>query len=218
MELRYLGHSSFVVRTSSGTTIQFDPYDPSGYDGALKFAVNPDPVGIAVVSHDHADHNGVQTLQGSPRVVKDAGAHTVNGLVFRGVPCYHDTSQGAERGPNTIFAVAVDGIPLCHLGDLGHLLTQDLVEAIGPVELLFVPVGGHFTIGPAEADQVVTALKPRVVVPMHFKHPKVDFPLGPLDDFLRGKERVTRIGGSEVTITPESLPREREYWVLDPAL
>ncbi len=84
--------------------------------------------------------------------------------------------------------------------------------------MLLIPVGGHFTIGPAEADQVIAALDPKVVVPMHFKHPKVNFPIGTLDDFLAGKKGVKRLGGSDVSCVPGSLPTAREYWVLDPAL
>ncbi|MFV2081994.1 MAG: MBL fold metallo-hydrolase, partial [bacterium] len=127
----------------------------------------------------------------------------------------HDTSKGSERGSNIIFKAVIDGISVCHLGDLGHIISEETAGRIKPVDVLFMPVGGFFTIGKEESDSIIQALEPDLVIPMHFKTAGVDFPIAPVDDFLEGRQNVTRDGSSEAELTGDGLPAG--ILVLDPA-
>lgn len=215
MRIRYLGHAAFYLEPEQGPSIITDPYRPGCYNGALALGAITERAEVALVSHEHDDHCAADVLPGSPTVLTGAGA--VGGVEFRVVPAEHDERGGAERGANRIFCFTLDGLRVCHLGDLGHVPTPTQVAAIGETDLLFVPVGGHFTIDAQGAARTVAALSPKAVIPMHYKVPKVDFPIAPVDDFLRLQKNVERVGGSEMTIARDSLPRETTVYVLEPA-
>lgn len=215
MRIKYIGHSCFLIESADGTRIVTDPYEPGCFDGALKYKPVSEDGDIVLVSHDHADHNWFSGVGGNPEVVSEAGGRTVKGVEILGVPSYHDTSQGSERGSNILFRFTVDGLAVCHLGDLGHTLKDDSAAQLKPVDILLMPVGGFFTIGREEADAIIDALSPRLVIPMHFKTDGVDFPIAPVGDFIAGREGVTISGGSEVVLTVDDFPGG--MLVLDPA-
>lgn len=218
MKIRFLGHAAFLITASDGTAIVTDPYEPDAFGGAIGHGPVTDRADIVVVSHDHADHNDARGVPGSPQVINSAGSHTVKGIAITGVATHHDTSGGSQRGDNIVFVMTVDGMRVCHMGDLGHPLTQEQAQAVGDVDVLLVPVGGTFTVDATGVSAVVQALDPKIVIPMHFKTPKVNLPLAPVDVFLAGQANVRRVGGSEVEITRDALPAQREVIVLDPAL
>jgi len=214
MKIKWCGHATFLITTASGKKIITDPYEPGGYDGALSYGSIPDEIDIAVVSHDHADHNYVQGLKGKPQVVKGTGTKVVSGIEFKGVPTYHDTSQGKERGESTIFCFIIDNLRLCHLGDLGHPLSPKEVAEIGEVDVLMIPVGGFYTIDAKVATEVVNSLKPRLTIPMHFKTEKCGFPITTVDDFIAGKTNVKKLNTSEIEVTKDNLPASTEIQIL----
>jgi len=183
MKVFWFGHSCFFLEDASGLSLLLDPFhaDEVGYPFPAVEAK------IVVVSHDHLDHNNVEGVGGRPLLIKGPGRHTALGLDFLGVPSYHDQEGGRLRGENTIFCFTVDGIRVCHLGDLGHPLSQAQVDAIGPVDLLFLPVGGIYTIGALEADLVMRQMHPAVAVPMHYQTPALSFELEGVDEFLKGR-------------------------------
>jgi len=217
VELTYYGHACFLLSAADGTSILIDPFNTEcGYP-------IPDVAPTAVtVSHEHFDHNHVAMAKGSPTVIRGlapggdwARVNTAVGEVrITTVPTYHDASRGAERGRNAVFIYEVEGMRVVHLGDLGHTLDADQAGAIGRPDVLMVPVGGHYTIGPEEATQVVEQLAPRLVIPMHYKTPATaGWPIGPVDPFLSGKPNVAHRGHT-VTIRPADLPPQRAVWVL----
>jgi len=218
MKIKYLGHASFLITTANGTRIQFDPYEPGGFNGAIGYGAFTDAADIVVVSHDHADHGYVAAVPGKPQLVKDADSQDLKGIEFLRHKAYHDIKHGAERGENVITVCRADNIAVCHVGDLGHVLSAEDVKALGKVDVLLVPVGGFFTIDAEAATKVMASLSPKICIPMHYKTPKAGFPIAPVDGFLQGKKSVKRLGKSEVEISAEDLPRETEIWVLDPAL
>jgi L-ascorbate metabolism protein UlaG (beta-lactamase superfamily) len=136
----------------------------------------------------------------------------------KAISTYHDPSKGSERGKNTIFSFSVDGVRICHLGDLGHVLSQKELAEVGSVDILLIPVGGLFTIDANEATQVAEQIKPKVLIPMHFKTEKCAFPIAPVDDFLKGKPNTRRAGKSEVSFSKATLPQQTEIVVLEHAL
>jgi len=213
MTIKFLGHAAFLIASEDGVRIITDPYEPEGYDGALRYGPITDEADIVTVSHDHADHNYVAGVPGNPVVVTES--IKLSGISFRTIDSYHDDAQGAERGINRIFCFEVDGIRICHLGDLGHLLSPEQVALIGKVDVLLIPVGGHFTIDAQAATRVIDQLQPSVVIPMHFKTPKVDFPIGPVDDFLAGKQNVEDSGASQIAVCADELPEVPRIIVLE---
>lgn len=218
MRIQWLGHSCFLVTSDSGIRIVTDPYEPGGFDGAIKYGSLREPADVVTVSHEHADHGHTRMVPGSPIVVKGPGEFVVAGIAFYGVPALHDESGGSQRGKNTIFHFTVDGIKICHLGDLGHVLNRDQCAEIGAVDVLLAPVGGYYTIGPDQAWKVADQLDAKIVIPMHFKTESVDFPIASVDDFVRGKPSVKWLDSSELVLTKDSLPADRTIVVLKHAL
>jgi L-ascorbate metabolism protein UlaG (beta-lactamase superfamily) len=214
MEIKWLAHAAFLITSDKGTRIITDPYET---DDSLKYGRIQESADIVIVSHDqHTDHNNVAAVKGNPQIVRKTTE--AKGIKFNGVPTYHDDVGGSKRGSNTIFCFEIDGLNICHAGDLGHLLTDTQVAAIGKVDILLIPVGGFFTIDAKTADQVCDQLKPTVILPMHYKTDKLDFPISGVDEFLKGKSNVTRVDGSEIEIKAGELPASAQIMVLKPAL
>lgn len=209
MKIKWYGHSCFVFTASDGTRLVTDPFD-----GSIGYKIPRVEADIILVSHDHYDHNYIEAISGDPVIVNTPGSHNVRGVHINGISTFHDDMKGGKRGSNIIFVFKMDGLNVCHLGDLGHILLREHVEKIGPVDVLHIPVGGTFTIDAAAAQEVVSQLKPRVIIPMHFKTQDVSLPIAPVDDFIE------RMGGGEelnscfVEITSETLPVDQKIIVL----
>ncbi|MCL6641327.1 MAG: MBL fold metallo-hydrolase [Candidatus Rokubacteria bacterium] len=210
MKIRWLGHACFLITSAKGTRILTDPFDETV--GYVVPAVEAD---FVTVSHEHFDHNAVGNVKGKPKVVRGAGAHSLGDVSARGIDTFHDGVMGAKRGPNTVFVLNVDGMSLCHLGDLGHVLEAAHLSAIGRVDVLLVPVGGTYTIDPAAAAKVVEQISPSIVIPMHYKTDATSFPIVGVDEFLQKVGGGRRIGGTTVEITKEDLTGTRKVYVLE---
>lgn len=216
MKVKWLGHACFLITAESGLRVIFDPYTVGG---GIKYAPITEAADIVVVSHDqHSDHNNVSAVRGKPEIVKGSGTKTAKGVQFRGVATYHDDSRGKQRGPNTVFCFTLDNVKLCHLGDLGHILSEQQIAEIGGVDVLLIPVGGVYTIDASRAGEVCQQLAPKVVIPMHFKTPKCALPIAGVEDFVKGKKNVKEMDSSEVGFNLEELPKVTEIVVLKPAL
>ncbi|MFH1640100.1 MAG: MBL fold metallo-hydrolase [Chloroflexota bacterium] len=213
MKVTWLGHASFLITSESGTRIITDPYIPGG---DLRYGEIKESADIVTVSHEHGDHNNVAAVQGNPEVVK--GTTETKSIKFKGIPVYHDDAQGKERGKNTIFCFDIDGVNICHLGDLGHVLNDKEVAELGKVDILLMPVGGFYTIDAGAASQVCSQIKPGVIIPMHFKNERCTFPIAGVEEFLQGKDNVSRLDGSEVEFKAGELPGNTKIMVLKPAL
>ena len=215
MKVKWLGHSCFLVTSKSGIRIITDPY---AVGGGINYAPIEETADIVVVTHGHDDHSNISAVRGTPEVIEGNGTKTAQGIHFRGIAGYHDSSHGSQRGPNTIFCFTIDDIKLCHTGDLGHVLNPEQVNEIGAVDILFVPVGGFYTIDAPVASQVCDQLKPKVVIPMHFKTPRCAYPIAGVEDFLKVKKNARKVSGSEVEFEREILPAVIEIVLLQPAL
>ncbi len=215
MKVKYIGHACFLFVSVNGTRIVTDPYDHTAYEGAIRYEPVDEEADIVLVSHGHPDHNYTADIRGEPVIISSIGNQIVEDIEISGLGTYHDTTKGSERGSNIIFRAVVDGISICHLGDLGHILDDSSAEQIKPVDVLLMPVGGFFTIGTGESDEVIGTLAPKLVIPMHYKTESLDFPIAPVDDFLEGRGDVTRTGSSEAEFTKEKLPSG--IMVLEPA-
>jgi len=174
-----LGHSCFLLQESTGTTVITDPY--SSDIGITLPAVRAD---VVTVSHAHYDHNNVGAVSGNPMVIDKPGLHDVKGVQIFGLTTYHDEQNGKHRGANVIFNIRMDGVNVCHLGDVGHGPSPMMIEAIGPVDILLVPVGGKYTIDAEVAKEYVDRLMPSVIIPMHYKTDDIDLDIDGVDSFL----------------------------------
>jgi L-ascorbate metabolism protein UlaG (beta-lactamase superfamily) len=203
MRIRWFGQSAFLLAGSDGS-VMLDPIgDTAAFRGRLRFDYPP-VTGVAadlvLVTHDHRDHNGVAGIESDPAVIRVAGTHPSPVGDVVGVAGEHDDAAGTRRGPNTLFSFALDGIRVAHLGDHGQsVLRPEQAVALGPIDLLFVPVGGGPTVGAEGAAAIVGRLDPRWVVPMHYRTPAVDF-LEPVEPFLERFEAVTRCEAAEVEV------------------
>ena len=204
-----------MIVSDRGIRVITDPY-ASG-SGGVDYAPVNEAADVVTVSHEHFDHNDAASVPGKPEVVNASGIKQVKGLQFKGVATYHDESRGKERGANIVFCFVVDGFKLCHLGDLGHRLNKEQIAEIGAVDMLFIPVGGFFTIDAKVASQVCDDLKPRVIFPMHYKTPKVKLPIAVVDDFIAGKKNVKKLDSTEVEFKAGKLPDVTEIVVLKPS-
>jgi L-ascorbate metabolism protein UlaG (beta-lactamase superfamily) len=206
MVLRWFGQSAFLL--SGSKRVLIDPFGPLGDRLAERgIAFHHPPVegvsaDLVLVTHEHSDHNAVEAADGSPVVLRST-AGTLDSPVGEivAVASEHDDKAGTERGANTIFCFTLDGLRFGHLGDFGQAaLRPGQRDAIGQVDVLFVPVGGGPTIGGAAAAELVREIGPRVVVPMHYRNEGAGF-LDPPDAFLEALgARVERLDSSEVDL------------------
>lgn len=213
MKVKWLGQSSFLITSDAGMKIITDPY---ATDDRIKHDDISESAAIVTVSHDHFDHNNVAAVGGNPVVVRESTE--AEGITFKGIPTHHDTDGGSQRGNNVIFCFEIDGVKVCHLGDLGHPLSDKQLAEMGPVDVLLVPVGGFFTIDAAVATRLCGQLKPGVIIPMHFKNDKIDLPIAGVDEFLKGKNNVSQPDASEAEFKQGELPADSQIIVLKPAL
>lgn len=184
MEISYLGHSSFRIKTKEAVVVT-DPFDPKKV--GLKYSgVTAD---IVTISHDHFDHNAKDLVGDTKKVFDGPGEYELLGVSIIGIPTYHDEKKGDERGKNTIFIFEFEDLRVAHLGDLGHSLDEKTIEAIGEIDVLMLPVGGEYTIGPNEALEVLRAIEPNITIPMHYQVPSLDpgafSKLKPVEEFLK---------------------------------
>lgn len=179
-----MGHSSFKIKTKNATIVT-DPFDPQMV--GLKYSgVEGD---IVTISHDHNDHNAADKVSGAKKVFSGPGEYEMMGVSIIGFPSFHDNKNGEERGKNTIYVFEADGLRFAHLGDLGYVPGEDLIGEIGDIDVLMIPVGGEFTIGPREATEVVSKIEPFFVIPMHYQVPGINpqtfAKLEPVETFLK---------------------------------
>ncbi len=183
MDIVYLGHSSFKLRGKSVSLVT-DPYD-SGVVG-LKYP--PTEADIVTVSHDHKDHNQSNLIGGVKKVISGAGEYEIAGVSIIGISQFHDDVKGEKRGKNIVYIYEIDGLRLCHLGDLGHVISDEIAGQMGDIDVLMIPTGGFYTIGPKEAVEVVSKIDPYFVIPMHYRVKGLNqdgfSQLLPVEDFL----------------------------------
>ncbi len=191
MKLEYYGHSCFRMTFASGTRIVTDPY------GEIGFAPLRTEADIVTVSHGHYDHCNVAAVGGSPIVLSSPISCERGGVSITATSCFHDDAHGAKRGKNLIFRFRADGLDICHLGDLGEPANARIIEELRGVDVLLIPVGGHYTIDAKEAKEYIRGIAPKLVIPMHYYTDGLQVDIAGLQPFLSlfGASSVLRCGG-----------------------
>lgn len=208
LQIRWHGHSCFEI--TNDVTIVTDPHDGRSI-GIPTPSVTAD---IILVSHNHYDHNSVKSVEKeNSKVITDERKRTVGNIQISGVPAFHDTAHGERRGNMVLYKFLCDDITFCHLGDLGHGLDERTVQQIGSIDILFIPVGGNYTIDAEQAWQVIQMLKPKITIPMHYRIEGLSIPIAGVEPFLeKNPFKVVRVG-NEIDIEKDDLPKEPEVWV-----
>ena len=208
MEITWYGRACFRLRGRDATVIT-DPCPPS-----TGFVAGKHDVDLLTMSHAHADHSYTRSITAGLTLTRP-GEYEFHDLLVSGVRTFHDGSGGSERGENIVFTIEVDGVHVCHLGDLGHLLSEEQITEIGPVDVLLVPVGGNFTISPSEAGEVVSQISPKLVIPMHYAVNGASTDLQGPEKFLNEMAVTEPLRQPKAQITPTSLPDEMQVVLLE---
>lgn len=181
MEIKYIGHSSFFIKTKTAKCVT-DPFDPKMV--GLKYPKME--ADVVTVSHHHADHDKTDQIEGSPLIIDWPGQFEKTGMRIWGYRTFHDDKKGAERGENVMYKLESERISLLHCGDLGSVPDDALLDEIGDIDILFVPVGGTYTIDAASAVELTKKIEPAFVIPMHYELPGGTIPgLAPVSNFLK---------------------------------
>ena len=196
MIITCIGHAKFLIELEDGTRIVTDPYDVT-----CGYPVVPMTADTVLVSHGHHDHNAVETISGYPRVIDAPGEHTLSpGVTVTAIQADHDDAGGAKRGKTLLFLLQAEGLRVAHLGDLGHLPTAEQAAALAPVDVLMLPVGGHFTIDAPTAKAAAELLRARVILPMHYRTAvNAGWPIQPAEAFTSLYEGVETVDLLRVT-------------------
>ncbi|MGL5245727.1 MAG: MBL fold metallo-hydrolase [Sarcina sp.] len=206
----WLGHSSFLIKTSNGKRILTDPFDIDiGYTPFKGF------VDIVTISHMHFDHNCITNLPKKTKILSEKGYYDSNSFSIRAFSSFHDDLNGSKRGDNLIFKFIIDELSLCHLGDLGHMLSDKTINDLGRIDVLFIPVGNYFTIKLDYVEKIIKILKPKYIIPMHYKTKNFNFFLDGIDKFLLKMKSYKKITKNILTINKNSLPTESIIVILN---
>jgi L-ascorbate metabolism protein UlaG (beta-lactamase superfamily) len=191
LEISWLGHSCFRIKGKEAIIVT-DPVSPS-----IGYPVSKTKSDIVTISHNHPGHSYTSSIDGEYKEIGSPGEYELKGVFITGMPTFHDKVSGAESGKNVVFVFEIDGVTLCHLGDIGHPLPSSLVEEIGDTGILFLPIGGVTTIDSNIASEIVRSISPKIVIPMHYKTPIAGEHLETLDKFLK------KLGIKEITSQPK---------------
>ncbi len=211
MKLTFFGHACVLLEAANGCRVLFDPFQPRAFNGRIMLNPPQGPVDAVVSSHGHLDHYHIDPSFGTPILVEGPGQ--VRGVRFSCIMIPHGRPGGIDHGTVRVFRALADGVSVVHMGDAGRIPTDVEMAELGRPDVLFVPVGGRFTIGPADAARVVASWRPRMVVPIHHADPRVRIDLEPVASFLALMDDVVVVERC-FEVTTESLPDETRTVVI----
>ncbi len=216
-KINWAGQSCFQISVSNSRDHSADiVIDPFSEEIGLK--VPSFSADILLVTHQHHDHNNVKAVKGTPFVISGPGEYEVKEVFIKGIPAFHDDSEGKERGINTIYTIEAEGLRFCHLGDLGQKqLADEQLEKIGNIDILMIPIGGTYTIDSAQAQRIISQIEPKIVIPMRYELPKLKIKLDDVGKFLKVMGKNSVVPQDKFTVKSSALPKDGiEIVVLQP--
>jgi L-ascorbate metabolism protein UlaG (beta-lactamase superfamily) len=209
LEITWLGHSCFRIKGKEATIVT-DPCHPS-----LGYSLDRLQADIVTLSHFHPGHCHTGAIVNEFKVIKGPGEYELKGTFITGIATWHDAEQGEKLGKNTVYILSIDGVTLCHLGDLGHVPASELIEEMDDIDVLLVPVGGVSTIGGSAAAEIVRRLTPKIVIPMHYKTEALAKELEPVDKFLKEVGVKEIVSQAKLSVNRSTLPSSTQVVILD---
>lgn len=209
MEIDWFGLSCFRLRSRDATVVT-DPYEKS-----VGLRLSRPRADLVTISHNHKGHDNADGVAGNPKVINGPGEYEISNVFVTGVRTYHDKRNGKDRGKNTVYAINIEGINVCHLGDIGHVPTQSQADEIGQVDILLVPVGGGNALNASDAAEVVSLFEPMMVIPMHYRVPDLAFKLDPVEKFIKELGMKAPAPLESLNVKKEGLPKEMQIVMLD---
>lgn len=212
LRIKWFGHAMFLLDVD-GARVLIDPFDDIGYP-VPKETIKCE---ACIVSHDHRDHNNTRLAGGACQIMKAAGSYHANGANITLIETMHDKNSGKDRGKNLVSVIERDDFRIVHMGDIGHVISDETARKIGRVDVLLIPVGGFFTIDAFDAWETIRLLSPRVIIPMHYRTEKLDpkLPIDTIDKFIAGRSAAERLPGDTCEIDMLSLPKEEKIIVFN---
>lgn len=213
MLINWIGHSCFRIIPDNGKVIVTDPFEGIGIEMKETYA------DILLISHGHGDHSAKGKVTGAYKLLEGPGEYQETGVSITGFDSYHDNEQGRLRGHNTIFRIRADGLTVTHLGDLGCIPDEGLLRELRGTDVLLIPVGGNYTIGPAEALELISLLEPNIIIPMHYRTEGVMLDIGRLYEFeeaVKGHYAFSSTGSDSLNIEPSEMGRRTKIIALQP--
>ncbi|KHD37744.1 beta-lactamase [Clostridium acetobutylicum] len=195
MKFTWYGQSCFLIETKRKKKILLDPFNNS-----IGYPTFKGEADIITVSHHHFDHDFIDCVTNSPKVIDKPGDYKIDDITIKGIPSFHDNVHGAARGENTIFLFNIDGFNVCHLGDIGYVLSDLEVKNLGNVDVLMIPVGGNFTIDGEEAGQLCKKINSNIILPMHYKTTFTILPLEGAEKFIMSMKNAERLQSNVLTL------------------
>jgi L-ascorbate metabolism protein UlaG (beta-lactamase superfamily) len=197
-EITWLGHACFRIKGREAVVLT-DPLSlNSGYD------MREPQADIVTVSHDHTNHSALELVKPGFRAISGPGEYEIHEVFISGIQTYHDNDKGKQLGKNTIYLIEIEDLVICHVGDLGHALTDEQSESLSSVDVLIVPVGGGPTLDATAAAELVGQIEPSVVIPMQFRTERGDFERDPLEPFLK------KFGIGEIEVKDRAILRKSD--------
>ncbi len=211
MDITWFGQAAFLLKSKTATVV-IDPFDPS-----IGLPWTKQSADILLMTHDHKDHHYAEGVTAG-FTAEGPGEYEVKDVPITGTRLYHDAQKGAERGKITAFTLELDGVTVCHLGDLGHELSGERIEELSNCDILMIPVGGHYTVDGAVAAKITSQLEPRIVIPMHYQLPGLSLSneLATVDPFMKALGKESWDTQPILKVTKDSLPAELTPVVLEP--
>jgi len=203
LNIKWFGHSMWKIWDDEITIIT-DPFIDIGY----KMPEN-ETADILLSSHDHFDHNNYSLIKGNPEIVKSAGDFNVKGVPITMIPTWHDETKGSERGENLLMKFVISGKTLLHCGDLGHIPSEEIFNKLGNIDILFIPVGGFFTIDADTARTIVEKIDPGIVFPMHYKTDTMDFTIVGKDAYLNLIDDLHEYDSTEIILQENDFDKKQ---------
>lgn len=221
LDITYYGHACFKIAFDNSYSIIIDPFSSN-------YPIPNTQANLIISSHEHNDHYNpnflntkIELLVGTKNNGKEWNLFNkkIDNIKIWNIPVYHDKTNGSQRGKNSIIVIENKDLKLAHMGDLGHLLTQDELNKLQNLDIAFIPVGGFYTLDVKDVITLIKTLKPKIVIPMHYRTEYTqNWPISSLSDFLVEAEKsfkIIQINSNTIKIIKEELPKETEIWILN---